>query len=99
MLVQNSPYMVMPRALRPVHRSPRRSRRRQLALACAMLSYLAVFAAGVLALLSLVGSTGHVAVLSLELAGVLAVGGLVLWVVDAVVGPEPPGGGRARLSG
>ena len=70
------------RAFRPVHRSVRRSRRRQTALACAMLSYLAAFAAGVLALLSLVAPTGHPAVVAAVASGGVGLAGLLIWVMD-----------------
>ena len=78
---KTSPNLTM-RAFRPVNRSQRRSRRRQLALACAMLSYLAAFAAGVLALLSIVAPTGHLAVVLGVAAGGVALTGATLWAVD-----------------
>src|SRR3954453_18118771 len=98
LVMQNSPTMPMPRALRPVSRSPRRSRRRQMALACGMLSYLAAFASGVLALLSLIGSAGHVALLCIFAAGALAMGGLTLWGADAALGAHERLRVRHRLS-
>src|SRR3954466_4039166 len=97
LVMQNSPTMPMPRALRPVSRSPRRSRRRQMALACGMLSYLAAFASGVLALLSLIGSTGHFAVLCIFGAGALGIGGLTLLGADAILGTHERPRVRHRL--
>ena len=82
-VLKTSPNLTM-RAFRPVNRSRRRSRRRQLALACAMLSYLAAFAAGVLALLSFVAPTGHLAVVLGVAAGVGPVLGIVIGVVAIV---------------
>ena len=69
-----------------------------MALACGMLSYLAAFASGVLALLSLIGSTGHVAVLFITAAGVLALGGVGLWGVDLLLGAHESPRVRHRLT-
>jgi hypothetical protein len=73
----------MPSVIRPVYRSQRRSRRRQLALICVVVGYLAAFAAGVLALLSLGLATGSAAVTALLVAGGLIVVALVLWAADS----------------
>src|SRR3954453_17644649 len=77
----------MPLAPRPDLRSQRRSRRRQFALVCGALSYLAAVSAGLLALLSLVLPIGAVVLLDLFVAGVLAIAVVVLLSIDAVRGP------------
>ena len=48
-----------------------------------MLSYLAAFAAGVLALLSFVVPTGHLAVILAVIAGGIALTGALLWALDS----------------
>jgi|tagenome__1003787_1003787.scaffolds.fasta_scaffold20092391_2 hypothetical protein len=73
----------MPSVIRPVYRSQRRSRRRQLALICVVFGYLAAFVAGVLALLSLGLATGSAAVTALLVAGSLIVLALALWAADS----------------
>jgi hypothetical protein len=83
-------------APRPAHRSQRRSRRRQLALVCGVFSYLAVFAAGVLALLSLATPIGDAAVVALIVAAGFVLGALGLWALDthATQQVSPPAGPR-----
>jgi hypothetical protein len=88
----------MPSVIRPVYRSQRRSRRRQLALICVVFGYLAAFAAGILALLSLELATGPAALTALLVAGGLIVLALALWAADAH-GRLPRGPGtRAPLA-
>jgi hypothetical protein len=73
----------MSSVIRPVYRSQRRSRRRQVALICVVFGYLAAFASGVLALLSIGLATGSAAVSALLVAGGLMVLALALWATDA----------------
>jgi len=77
----------MPLAPRPDLRSQRRSRRRQFALVCGALSYLAAVSAGLLALLSLLLPIGPVVLADLFVAGVLAIAVVVLLSIDLVRSP------------
>jgi hypothetical protein len=88
----------MSSVIRPVYRSQRRSRRRQLALICVVFGYLAAFAAGVLALLSIGLATGPAAVTALLVAGGLVVLALAFWVTDAHGRPPRRPSPRAPLT-
>ena len=77
----------MSRANCPDPRSSRRSRRRQTVLVCCGLSYLALVAAGLLALVSLAVSVGPATIAALVLAGALAVAAIALLAVDNVLAP------------
>jgi hypothetical protein len=75
----------MTRAIRPDLRSPRRSRRRQAVLACCGASYLALVAAGLLALLSLVVSVGPATTTALFASAGFGLAAAVLLTVDVVL--------------
>src|SRR4051812_44913520 len=85
---ETSNFELMTRASRPDLRSSRRSRRRQAVIACGGLSYFAAVFAGLFALVSLVIPVGEAPIVSLAVAGGLALAAAVLVALDACLAPR-----------